>query len=185
MNDCENLAPPSAMADILHDTKAAGFFRVSDLLVGSLLRTLAGSKPGGRLLEIGTGTGLGTAWILAGMDAAARLITVEITASLSAIAQRHLGHDPRVEFVVGDGNQFLASLGDQRFDLIFADGGPGKTENLDRALDALAPGASTSSTTCSRTHCSWSACRGIRRWSTRSANEPTCISRSCPGRPAW
>lgn len=47
----------------------------SDHLTGSLLRTLVASKPSGMVLELGTETGLATAWLLDGMDAQARLIT--------------------------------------------------------------------------------------------------------------
>jgi predicted O-methyltransferase YrrM len=49
----------------------------SEPKTGAFLAALAASKPGGRLLELGTGTGLGAAWLLAGMDAAARLDTVD------------------------------------------------------------------------------------------------------------
>jgi len=68
---------PSAHPAILLDTETLGFKMASEPQIGSLLRTLAASKPGGRLLELGTGTGVGTAWLLDGMDAAARLETVD------------------------------------------------------------------------------------------------------------
>ena len=45
----------------------------SDPLTCTLLRTLAASKPGGQFLELGSGTGLSTAWLLDGMDARATL----------------------------------------------------------------------------------------------------------------
>jgi predicted O-methyltransferase YrrM len=35
-----------------------GFTMASDAWTGALLRTLAAAKPGGSLLELGTGTGL-------------------------------------------------------------------------------------------------------------------------------
>ena len=73
---------PSAVAGILRDTEALEFHMVSEPKVGALLAVLAASKPGGRILELGTGTGHGTAWLLAGMDAAASLDTVDITVSL-------------------------------------------------------------------------------------------------------
>ena len=46
-------------------------------------------------------------WLLDGIDADARLITVELDAEASGIAQKHLAADPRVTFVSGDAVAFL------------------------------------------------------------------------------
>ncbi len=132
-------APPAALAAILRDTAALGFTLASDAETGALLRTLAASKPGGRLLELGTGTGHGTAWLLDGMDDAARLTTVDADPGPVAVAQRHLGGDPRVTFHVDDGVGFLTAATGP-YDLIFADAMPGKYEARDTALALLAPG---------------------------------------------
>jgi predicted O-methyltransferase YrrM len=43
--------------------KNLDFGMASDPLTGALLATLAASKPGGRFLELGTGTGGATAWL--------------------------------------------------------------------------------------------------------------------------
>ena len=91
------------------------------------------------MLELGTGTGHGAAWLLAGMDAASTLDTVDNDARVVAIAQRHLGDDSRVRFHVMDGAQFLESPSNQ-FDLIYADAWPGKFSHLDEALSLLRPG---------------------------------------------
>ena len=106
---------------------------------GALLATLAASKPGGRFLELGTGTGHGTAWLLAGMDAASRLETVDTDAEVVTVARRHLDADPRVTFHVMDGAEFLLRSSDS-FDLIYADAWPGKFSHLDEALSLLRPG---------------------------------------------
>ncbi len=90
-------------------------------------------------MEIGTGVGAGTCWLLEGMDAAARLITVELDAQASQIAQTQLAADPRVTFVNGDAAAFLTET-QARFDLIFADSFPGKFTHLDEALALLQPG---------------------------------------------
>ena len=68
MDDLANLDPPPILEDLIQATKKTGFKLASEPLTGSLLRTLAASKPSGKFLEIGTGTGIGTAWLLAGMD---------------------------------------------------------------------------------------------------------------------
>lgn len=130
---------PAALANITEAGEAAGLFYGSDARTGALLRTLAASKPGGALLELGTGIGLGAAWLLDGMDARARLTSVDVQPA-GGIAARCLGHDARLELVRQDAAEFLARLGSRRFDLIFADAPPGKFADLDLALDALAPG---------------------------------------------
>src|SRR5262249_5555391 len=100
----------------------------------------AASKPGGRLLELGTGTGVGTAWLLEGMNERARLLSIDSDAQVQEVARAHLGHDPRVTFHLGDGAAFLEESASERFDLIYADAWPGKFTHLDRALSLLAAG---------------------------------------------
>lgn len=132
-------APPS-LAAILHDTEALGFKMASEAQTGSLLRTLAASKPGGRLLELGTGTGVGTAWLLDDMDAESRLVTVDNNDAAVAVARKHLGCDTRVAFELVDAEWFLRGRAGERFDLVFADAWPGKFTDLDLALALVAPG---------------------------------------------
>jgi predicted O-methyltransferase YrrM len=125
---------------IRRETEQLGFSMASEPLTGALLRTLAASKPGGRLLELGTGTGMGTSWLLAGMDAAARLETVDNDPAVMEIAQRHLGRDPRVTFHRRDGAAFLADQAPAQFDLVYADTWAGKFTDRDRALALVRPG---------------------------------------------
>ena len=139
MNDSEIPRRPQAIADILVDSGGLGFNMASEPKVGALLAALAASKPGGRLLELGTGTGHGTAWLLAGMDATSTLDTVDTDANVAAIAQRHLGSDRRVHFHILDGAEFLRQSSDS-YDLIYADAWPGKFSQLDEALALLKVG---------------------------------------------
>jgi predicted O-methyltransferase YrrM len=140
MNDREITHVPAQLDAIRHDTEGIGFTMASEPLTGALLRSLAASKAGGRLLELGTGTGMGTSWILAGMDAAARLDTVDNDERALEIARRHLGHDPRVTFHQEDGAAFLAQAPRRTFDLVYADTWAGKFTDLDRALDLVRVG---------------------------------------------
>lgn len=140
MNDQQNLREPAALAALWADTCAAGFTMASEPLTGSLLRTLAASKPGGQLLEIGTGTGLSTAWLLDGMDPRATLITVDNDNAVLDIARRHLGHDARLSVVCADGDAWLDTLAPGSFDLVFADSWPGKYRRLPETLALLRPG---------------------------------------------
>jgi len=122
------------------DTRRLGFMNWCWPQVGALLRLMASLKPGGRLLEIGTGTGVGTCWLLDGMDAAAKLTTVDINAKVQEIARTHLGTDPRLTILCEDGAEVIRRERPASLDLIFADGGAGKHTLLDEALALLRPG---------------------------------------------
>ena len=134
-----HLNPPAVLKDIEEATGAMGFTMGSDHFTGSLLRTLAATKPGGTLLELGTGTGLATSWILDGMDASSRLITVDREERHASVARRFLGSDPRVTFRLMSGMDFIISMREQdsTFDLIFADMQPGKFSLLEETLQLL------------------------------------------------
>jgi predicted O-methyltransferase YrrM len=144
MNALENfndIRQPEAYQRIAEDSRRLGFDMPSEPAVGCLLRTLAASKPRARCLELGTGTGLASSWLLDGMCPQSTLLTVDNDPMLLAVARRHLGSDPRVEIVCDDGDHFLQSAvarGD-RFDLVFADTWSGKYRLLDEALALLAP----------------------------------------------
>jgi predicted O-methyltransferase YrrM len=140
MDDLNATEMPSILGALQRDTERVGFGMASEPKTGSLLRTLAASKPGGRLLELGTGTGVGTAWILAGMDSDSRVDSVDTDPAVQEIARRHLGHDARVTFHETDGAVFLAQSRPEQFDFIYADAWPGKFSHLELALSRLRVG---------------------------------------------
>ena len=123
------------------ETKNSGFTMASDVLACGLLRTLAAAKPGGRFLELGTGTGLSTAWILDGMDTHSTLVSVDNDASFLGIARHHLGNDNRLELVCKDGGQWITENIGNRYDYIFADTWHGKYLLLEETLSMLKKGA--------------------------------------------
>jgi len=131
---------PARYIDIDAATRASGFTMASDVLTGSLLRTLAVSKPNGRFLELGTGTGLSTSWILEGMNAASSLISVDNDEAFLTIAEQFLKHDTRLTLIASDGNEWISQNSSLRFDYIFADTWPGKYMLLDETLALLNPG---------------------------------------------
>jgi len=135
----KNTRLPRSYRRILERSQAIAFGMNSDVLTGSLLRTLVATKPGGTFLELGTGCGLGTCWMLDGMDASATLTSVDVEPTTQAIAREELGSDPRLRLALEDGSAFLSRTGDE-FDLIYADAWPGKYSDLDRALSLVKPG---------------------------------------------
>lgn len=132
-------AAPAVWAAIQARTAALGFDMPSEADTGAMLRLLAASKPGGRLLELGTGTGLATAWLLAGMDASASLVSVDLDATVQGLAREHLDDD-RLRFVLADGLDYVREQTPGSFDLIFADTWPGKYEGLEETLALLRRG---------------------------------------------
>lgn len=140
LDEAAEALAPTAWQLMADRTRDLGFDMPSEPRTGSLLRTLAAAKPGGRLLELGTGTGLATACLLAGMDAEATLVTVDTDLQVQSVAREALDHDPRVTFVLGDGLDFIRRQPRASFDLVFADAMPGKYEGLDEALALVRPG---------------------------------------------
>lgn len=128
---------PRALEVLERETRQLGFSMPSERQTGALLRALAAMKPGGRLLELGTGTGLATAWLLDGMDQSARLDSVDKAPAVLEIARRHLGADERVTFHECGGEQFISDATPATYDLIFADAWPGKYSHLDETLALL------------------------------------------------
>ena len=140
MNDAYNIKLPARLPQILSEADRLNFTMSSDTLTGCLLRSLAASKRGGDILELGSGAGVASAWMLDGMNDDARLVSVEIDAAVLAVAKDLLGDDPRATFVHADGGDWLIRSGSDRFDLIFADSWPGKYTHLDEALRLLKHG---------------------------------------------
>ena len=134
LDDSGTLAVPNVWSEIEKRTAELGFDMPSEMRTGALLKALAASKPHGRLLELGTGTGLATACLLAGMDSASRLVSVDINARVQAVARDLLGSDSRVSFELADGREFIRTQQRQSFDLVFADAWAGKYDGLDDAL---------------------------------------------------
>ena len=89
--------------------------------VGRFLAVLAAGCAGGRIGELGTGAGIGAAWIASAMPADCTLVTVEIDAVLAGAARDLLAADSRAEVITGDALGVIPGRGP--FDLLFADSG--------------------------------------------------------------
>ena len=122
------------------ETVRLGFDMASGRRTGAALALLAASKPSGRCLELGTGTGLSAAWILHGLDTESSLLSVDTDAEIQGVAQRLLGSDSRLELLCADAGEHIGSWAAGSFDLVFADAWPGKFEFLEQTLSLLRPG---------------------------------------------
>ncbi len=99
----------------------------------------AAVRTGGRVLELGTGVGVGLAWAVHGLRQRTdvTVVSVELDPNIAAVAASADWPD-WVELLVGDAENLLPSLG--KFDLIFADAPGGKWTGLQHTLNALNQG---------------------------------------------
>jgi predicted O-methyltransferase YrrM len=106
---------------------------------GRFLAMLAASCHHGRIAELGTGVGIGSAWMASAMPADCTLITTEIDPARAAAAARVLAADERVRVLTGDWASLLPLLAP--FDLIFADAGVRNQQQFGGLVSMLKPGA--------------------------------------------
>ncbi len=130
---------PGEYEAIKEATVELNFNMASDLYTGSLLKTLAASKPSGRFLELGAGTGLATAWIVSGMAIESSLIAIENNEILIGVANKNIA-DNRVEFMLADAYEWIREYKAEKFDFIFADAMPGKYDLFDETIAMLNKG---------------------------------------------
>ncbi len=131
---------PKYFKEIMEGTKNIRFDQLSDCQLGSLLSTLITSKPNSKIIELGTGSGLSTVWILEGMDNNSTLQTVDNDEQLVNIAKQYLSNDKRVEFFIENGEDLILRTQPNSIDFIFADTWPGKYNHLEETLNLLKSG---------------------------------------------
>ncbi|WP_236045513.1 O-methyltransferase [Paractinoplanes ovalisporus] len=119
----------------------AGWRLSSESMTGRLLRTLAATKPGGRFLEVGAGIGVGSAWLLDGMDETSALTTLEVAPNVAAVCRDLLKHDSRVTVVTTDAGAWLEAYDGEPFDFAFVDTTVTKFDRRDLVLRHLRDGA--------------------------------------------
>lgn len=116
-----------------------------DSVTGSLLRLLAGTAAAKSVVELGTGAGVSSLWLLRGMRPDGVLTTVDPETEHQRLARQSLleaGYGSgRVRLIAGRGLEVLPRLSDGAYDLVFCDAL--RSENLDyleAALRLLRPG---------------------------------------------
>lgn len=120
--------------------KAIYFRQTSDRKVGQLLSILCASKPNGNFLELGTGCGLSTAYMLHGMSESSTLVSVDSDENLVSIARKYLGKDKRLTLFCDKGEDVIDDTREGSIDIIFADTWPGKYHCLNETLELLKVG---------------------------------------------
>jgi predicted O-methyltransferase YrrM len=116
-----------------------GFDRSCIREVGRLLHVLAGERGRERVGEIGTGCGVGAAWIVSALPPEVSFVTVELDEGRASAARELFEEDENVQVHSGDWHQLM--LGEAPFDLLFYDGGGKQRPDLDgeQVVGLLAP----------------------------------------------
>jgi predicted O-methyltransferase YrrM len=89
---------------------------------GRLLSVLAAGRPGGRIGETGTGTGVGLAWLASAADPSTTLVSIELDPERAAAARDLFAATPKVTVLTGDWSELEAH---GPFDVLALDGGGG------------------------------------------------------------
>lgn len=116
-----------------------------DPSTGSLLRVLTACSRAKHVVELGTGTGVSSLWLLGGMPADGILTSIDSETEHQRLAKQSLteaGYGPgRARLIGGRALEVLPKLSDGAYDLIFCDAA--REENslyLTSALRLLRPG---------------------------------------------
>ena len=104
---------------------------------GALLHVLAARRGFARAAEIGTGAGVGAAWIVSALPPQTPFFSAEPDRLLAAHATELFSGDPNVTILAGPWERVLPP--EAPFDFLFVDGG-GAKDDVDATLGLLAPG---------------------------------------------
>jgi demethylmenaquinone methyltransferase/2-methoxy-6-polyprenyl-1,4-benzoquinol methylase len=130
---------PERVLEATERAARAGFEYSSEPGIGRVLMTLAAAvRPGGRVLEIGTGLGVGTAWLIEGLASGTdvQLVTIESDPQRASLAAETAWPE-FVRPIVGDAVMEIGGLG--TFSLVFADAEGGKLYGFELTLAAVEP----------------------------------------------
>ncbi|MCC5636931.1 class I SAM-dependent methyltransferase [Nostoc sp. CHAB 5844] len=105
--------------------------------VGRLLRVLTTHITHGRIGEIGSGCGVGAAWIVSALHPDSQFITVEIDPNLATNVQQLFIDKSNVNVLQDDWHKILTYA---PFDLLFVDGGKAKVLEPHTLINALKHG---------------------------------------------
>lgn len=140
MKNNNYIVKPIQCNEIIEKAAQLGFEASCDDSLGNFLRIFTSTKKAAHILELGTGVGYSTAWILDGMDADSTLYSVEMNQECMQVAEEVLGNNMQLQLTLSDGAVFIENHLHDKFDLIFADTWPGKFYLNEEVLNMVKPG---------------------------------------------
>lgn len=91
---------------------------------GRVLSLLSKMNNPKRILEIGTFTGYATLCLAEGLTADGLIYTLDINAELEEMVRGNFAKsalNPKIKYIIGDAKQSIATLSDEKFDIVFID----------------------------------------------------------------
>jgi predicted O-methyltransferase YrrM len=127
---------PAVVARAFDVSRKRGYVSFCRNETGRLLATLAATRTG-KLAELGTGCGVGTAWLRSGVREGAKILTAELDPKLAEAAAEIFQDDKQVEVLSADWST-LREHGP--FSLLFLDAREPKDSGADTIIDLVEPG---------------------------------------------
>ena len=127
---------PPEVADALSFAKSLGFTKSCTSEVGRLLRVLVAGAGPGVVAELGTGCGVGSAWMLSGLRDDQTFVSVDVDAARQARVSSLFNRE-NARFLSGDWRE---ALKEGPFSLVFADVREAKDEGCGEVVAATARG---------------------------------------------
>jgi predicted O-methyltransferase YrrM len=128
---------PDLVRSALQLADSIGFTHSCSDETGRLLRLLASQVRVGTIAEIGTGCGVGSAWIAGALFPSVRLVTIELDEIRSSATSRLLARVPAVTVLSGDWHGLKSFA---PFAMLFADGGKVTENNPAELIEIVQPG---------------------------------------------
>lgn len=126
---------PVLVARALDLSRKRGFITSTRNETGRLLASLAASRCG-TLAELGTGCGVGSAWLSFGAQENAKIVSAELDPKLAKVVQELFADTPNVEVTSGDWTTLEQYA---PFSLLFVDVRDVK-QSVDMVADLMEPG---------------------------------------------
>ena len=128
---------PSNVLGALELSRAHGFSNSCTPEVGRLLQVLVAAAGPGTVAELGTGCGVGSAWLLSGRRDGQTFVSVELNKAYHQAVVELFGDDPNAHFLHGD---WHGTLSYGPFQFVFVDVGEAKDAGAEAVVQALAMG---------------------------------------------
>lgn len=130
-------ALPPLVREAMAAAVGSGFTQSCSTPMGRLLHVLAARVRSGRVGELGTGSGVGAAWMASALEPTAELVTVELDDARAHRAAALFADLGNVTVVHGDWSEISTHA---PFALLFCDTVAPKLEQIDATIALLAPG---------------------------------------------